>query len=86
MCKSNRNVRHPVNTTLNYGDAILRAQIKMQNIAEALDPAIGRSDNFGTSCYAFVLDRTEPLRPVVDQEILKLIFSEAFSTKRFCHR
>jgi CRISPR/Cas system-associated endonuclease Cas1 len=45
----------------------------MQIIAEGLDPKIGMSHSTEKYRDALVLDRMEPLRPVVDGTILKLI-------------
>jgi CRISPR-associated protein Cas1 len=59
--KSNRNARHPINAILNYAYAILHAQVKMQIIAEGLDPTIGISHSTEKYRDALVLDGMEPL-------------------------
>ena len=83
LAKSNRNARHPVNAMLNYAYAVLHAQVKLQIIAEGLDPTIGICHQKAKYRDALVLDRMEPLRPVVDREIMRLILSETFSTSDF---
>ena len=83
ISKSNRNARHPVNAMLNYGYAVLHAQIKMQIIAEGLDPTIGLSHSVGKYRDALVLDRMEPLRPVVDREILRIVLANTMTPSDF---
>ena len=83
ISKSNRNARHPVNAMLNYGYAILQAQVKMNIIAEGLDPTIGLSHSVGIYRDALVLDRMEPLRPVIDAKIVKFMLGETFTTSDF---
>jgi CRISPR/Cas system-associated endonuclease Cas1 len=55
---------------------ILTAQVQMQIIDEGFNPTIGLSHVYGEYRVALVLDRMDPLRPVVDTEILKLILNE----------
>ena len=83
ISKSNRNARHPVNAMLNYGYAVLHAQIKMQIIAEGLDPTIGLSHTVGKYRDALVLDRMEALRPLIDREIIKFLFENTFRSADF---
>lgn len=83
ISKSNRNARHPVNAILNYGYAVLHAQVKMQIVAEGLDPTIGISHSVGKYRDALVLDRMEPLRPVVDREILRFVLDSTISPSDF---
>ena len=83
ISKSNRNARHPVNAMLNYAYAILQAQEKMQIVAEGLDPTIGISHSVGKYRDALVLDRMEPLRPVVDKVIFGMILKDRFSAGDF---
>lgn len=81
--KSNRNARHPINAMLNYAYAILHAQVKMQIIAEGLDPTIGMSHSTEKYRDALVLDRMEPLRPVVDKAVLELVLKEVLTAEDF---
>lgn len=81
--KSNRNARHPINAMLNYAYAILHAQVKMQIIAEGLDPTIGMSHSTEKYRDALVLDRMEPLRPVVDLAVLRMVLNEEMHSGDF---
>ena len=72
-----------MNAILNYPYAILHAQVKMQIIAEGLDPTIGLSHSQRKYRDALVLDRMEPLRPIIDAEILKLILKETLTPDDF---
>jgi CRISP-associated protein Cas1 len=83
IAKSNRNARHPVNAMLNYAYAVLHSYVKLNIVTEGLDPTIGISHQKAKYRDALVLDRMEPLRPVVEMEIIKLIFNETFSTNDF---
>ena len=83
ISKSNRNARHPVNAMLNYGYAIIQAHVKMNLIAEDLNPTIGLSNSVGKYRDALVLDRMEPLRPVVDREILRFVIDNVMSSGDF---
>ncbi len=83
ISKTNRNARHPVNAMLNYGYAILHAQIKMQIIAEGLDPTIGLSHSVRKYRDALVLDRMEPLRPLIDLQIIKFVLENTFRMADF---
>ena len=83
ISKSNRNARHPVNAMLNYGYAVLQAQVKMQIIAEGLDPTIGLSHSVGKYRDALVLDRMEALRPIVDKAVFQMIVTSKFSSGDF---
>lgn len=81
--KSNRNARHPINAMLNYAYGVLHAQTKMQIIAEGLDPTIGMSHSTEKYRDALVLDRMEPLRPVIDREILRSVLDRPLSPGDF---
>ena len=83
IAQGNINARHPFNAMLNYAYAVLHSQVKLQIISEGLDPTIGIFHRKRKYRDALVLDRMEPFRPIVDGEILKLIFRETFSTNDF---
>ena len=61
---------------LNYAYAILHAQVKIQIVTEGLDPTIGLSHSVGKNRDALVLDRMEPLRPVVDRAVIGMIIED----------
>jgi CRISP-associated protein Cas1 len=69
----NRNATHPINAMLNYAYAVLLGQLKIQLVSEGYDPTIGIMHHDYRGGPAFVLDHMEPLRPVVDREVLKLV-------------
>ena len=71
--KSNGGARHPVNAMLNYAYAVLYANLKMQIISEGYDPKIGLAHATEKYRDALVLDQMEPLRPVIDGEILRFV-------------
>lgn len=83
----NRWATHPVNAMLNYGYGILMARTHAELIANGYDPAIGivHSDAWKETriYYGLVLDHIEPMRPVVDRAILKLIESTTFCRADF---
>ena len=64
---------------MNYAYAILYAQVKMQIIAEGRDPTIGLSHIQRKYRDALVLDRIEPLRPIIDGLVLELLIQETLS-------
>lgn len=84
---SNRNATHPINAMLNYVYASLLSKTQIEVIAEGYDSALGivhdkRKRDRGR-VPGFALDRMEPLRPVVDRAVLKLVNEEAFSGADF---
>jgi CRISPR-associated protein Cas1 len=68
----NRNATHPINAMLNYAYAVLEAQVRIRLVSEGYDPTIGIMHHAYRNGPAFVLDHMEPLRPVVDREVLKI--------------
>lgn len=82
----NHGATHPINAMLNYAYGVLSTQTQIQLIADGYDPTIGilhdHKDRRGTY-PAFVLDRIEPMRPVVDRAVLQLIASETFTGADF---
>lgn len=83
LSKTNRNARHPVNALLNYAYGVLHSHVKMQILAEGRDPTIGISHSQGKYRDALVLDRMEPLRPVVDKAVLELVLKEVLVPEDF---
>ena len=82
----NLKATHPINAMLNYayGVAITREHINV--IGEGYDPTIGvMHDLQDKRGYypAFVLDRIEPLRPLVDRAVLRIITSEMLTSADF---
>ena len=80
----NRHATHPVNAMLNYVYGMLESRVRVEAIAEGYDPNIGVMHNRNLpDRHSFVFDRMEPLRPVVDRTVLKLVNDEAFSGAEF---
>jgi CRISPR-associated protein Cas1 len=69
----NRNASHPISATLNYAYAILESQVRIQVIAAGYDPTIGFLHAGRRNRPDFVLDLMEPLRPIVDRQILEFV-------------
>jgi CRISP-associated protein Cas1 len=66
----NRNATHPINAMLNYAYAVLEGQVRIQTVSDGYDPTVGIMHHDYRGGPAFVLDKMEPLRPVVDREVL----------------
>lgn len=83
----NRNASHPVNAMLNYAYTALLTQTKINAIADGYDPMIGvmhdQREKHKDNTPSFALDLMEPMRPVIDRVILKLIAKETFSGADF---
>lgn len=87
---ANINASHPLNAMLNYAYAVLFAEKHIQAVADGYDPSIGiihdRQARNRRRPSAFVLDLMEPMRPVVDAAILRLVSKTAFSGADFVLR
>lgn len=83
----NRNATHPINAMLNYAYAVLMADMRIKAIADGYDPMLGilhdQRDKGKDRTASFALDLMEPLRPVVDRAVLKLVRAETFSGADF---
>jgi CRISPR-associated protein Cas1 len=71
---------------LNYAYGVLIGRTQVQLIAEGYDPTIGilhgRESERGLY-PAFALDRMEPMRPVIDREVLQIIRDVTFTGADF---
>ncbi len=80
----NRNATHPVNAMLNYAYGLLESQVRISVVAEGYDPSVGiMHDRIHPDRHSFVFDKMEPLRPVADRFVLKLVEEETFSGADF---
>ena len=68
---------------LNYAYAILHSHLKIKLISEGFDPKIGLAHATEKYRDALVLDHMEPLRPVVDREILRFVLDCTMSPGDF---
>jgi CRISP-associated protein Cas1 len=82
----NRHASHPVNAMLNYAYAILESQVRMQIVAEGLDPTIGYLHTSTPERQALVLDLMEPQRPIVDGKVLEIVQAHVFHPADFTIR
>jgi CRISP-associated protein Cas1 len=82
----NRHASHPVNAMLNYAYAILESQVRMQIVAEGLDPTIGYLHTSTPERQALVLDLMEPQRPIVDRKVLEFVQAHTFHPADFTIR
>ena len=82
----NRHASHPVNAMLNYAYAVLESQVRMQIVAEGLDPAIGYLHTSTPERQALVLDFMEPQRPLVDRKVLEFVQAHTFHPADFTIR
>ncbi len=83
----NWNASHPINAMLNYAYAILLTEMRIKAITDGHDPMLGilhdqrHKDKDRTPSFA--LDLMEPMRPVVDRTVLKLVHEETFTGADF---
>jgi CRISP-associated protein Cas1 len=77
--KRNRNATHPVNAMLNYGLAVLESQVRIAVVSAGIDPTIGYMHAHHERHSALVLDLMEPLRPVIDRQVIGLVQGQALS-------
>lgn len=82
----NRNATHPVNAMLNYAYAVLEAQVRISAVSEGYDPTVGIMHHDYRAGPALVLDKMEPLRPVVDRAVLDLALSNELQAADFVLR
>ena len=80
---TNIDATHPVNAMMNYAYRILEAEAKISAVAAGLDPMIGFLHANQPERATLVYDLIEPLRPLVDACILKLLKNHNFTPKDF---
>ena len=82
----NRNAAHPVNAVLNYADAALESEIRINAVSEGYDPMIGIMHEGSDGSAKFVFDLMEPERPRVDRAVLDLVKRHVFDPADFVIR
>jgi len=81
--RESNNARHPLNTMLNYGYALLMSEVRTEIVSAGFDPSIGIAHRREGNRIPFVYDLMEPLRPIVDRKILGFALSNTFSPGDF---
>ncbi|MGH9762568.1 MAG: CRISPR-associated endonuclease Cas1, partial [Blastocatellia bacterium] len=79
----NRYATHPFNAMLNYAYGVLETQVRKQIVASGLDPAIGYLHGSYSGKQALVYDLMEPLRPIIDRQVLEFVQHETFEPDDF---
>jgi CRISPR-associated endonuclease Cas1 len=79
----NRFARHPVQAMLNYAYATMESRLRIETIRVGLDQSIGYLHLSREGRAALLLDLIEPMRPMVDQAILRFVRDQTFSPADF---
>jgi CRISP-associated protein Cas1 len=72
-------VRHPINAILNYGNGVMKGAIQGEIIAAGLNPSIGVMHAGSENKVPLVYDLVEPLRPMIDRNILEFALAHTFT-------
>lgn len=83
LSANNRRATHPVNALLNYAYGVLEGQVKREIVISGLDPAIGILHAIQSGRASLVYDLMEPLRPLVDRQVLRFVAENTFHPKDF---
>jgi CRISPR-associated endonuclease Cas1 len=78
-----RNAADPVNALLNYGYALAEAEARLAALAVRLDPTLGIIHTDQKARDSLALDLLEPLRPVVEDHVLRLLAERTFRVDDF---
>lgn len=81
--RTNRSAANPVNALLNYGYALAEAECRIAAITVGLDPGLGIVHTDKRDRDSLALDLLEPLRPVVERHVLRLLAGRHFTTEDF---
>jgi CRISP-associated protein Cas1 len=76
LSPSGRHATHPVNAMLNYAYAVLAGMIERAIISRGLDPTMGHLHAPKDGRASLVYDLIEPLRPMVDAQLLAWVQDE----------
>ena len=83
LTSSPRTAANPINALLNYLYAILETEVRLAILTIGLDPGMGILHADQKSRDSFVFDVIEPLRPVVDGQLLTLLEQRTFGKREF---
>jgi len=81
--ESNRRASHPTNAVLNYAYAVLHSQVAIACASLGLDATAGILHARHPRRPALVLDAMEPMRPIVDTQVVDLLSRHTFSRVDF---
>jgi CRISPR-associated endonuclease Cas1 len=81
--KDSNQARHPINAMLNYGYGVLISQLHADIVAAGFDPTIGLAHFRTNNPIPLACDLMEPLRPVVDREVLTFAMTHTFEPGDF---
>lgn len=80
---SNQFASTPINAVLNYAYGVLESQVRGQIVAMGADPTLGLIHSGRKKTDALVFDLMEPVRPVMDEHVFKLMLNHTFSPDDF---
>lgn len=83
VSRPNKNATHPVQAMFNYAYAILETQVRSHILAAGLDPTIGILHSHYQDKLPLVYDLMEPLRPLVDRQVLAFVAANVFAPADF---
>lgn len=78
-----RSAATPINALLNYGYALAKVECRLALLALGLDPGMGIVHTDQKNRDSLALDLLEPLRPVVEAHVLKLLATRHFRAADF---
>jgi len=76
---SPRNAADPINALLNYGYALAETEARLAALTVGLDPGLGIVHTDRKDRDSLALDLVEPLRPVVERQVLGLLAARHFT-------
>jgi CRISPR-associated endonuclease Cas1 len=77
---SPRNAADPINALLNYSYALAEAEARLAALTVGLDPGLGIVHADRKDRDSLALDLVEPLRPIVERHVLRLLAARHFTT------
>jgi CRISPR-associated endonuclease Cas1 len=78
--RSPRDAADPINALLNYGYALAEAECRLAAQAVGLDPGLGIVHTDQKNRDSLALDLLEPIRPIVERQVLQLLDRRHFTT------
>lgn len=76
--RSPRSAADPVNALLNYGYALAETECRLAALAVGLDPGLGVVHTDRKNRDSLALDLLEPVRPIVERQVLRLLAARHF--------